>query len=579
MSEAVATPGIAGQAPAQLFSRESSGLVRVGSPWRMLLLNVANIGVVYIMFTYWAHPAVFPQSNLLIAIPVAASMAIFFNLLYGMFSAIMPRTGSEYVFLSRTFHPAIGFMASFAAATSQAFYVGIGGYWISQYVLGPTPDVVRRGERRCDDLVDRGVGQRPADAFHLRDALRGPGRRVEHPGAQAYLRFQDINWIIGTLTGLLLIVIFLFASQTAFQAGFDRYAAATGIPTYQGTLDLAKESGMPTGLSLKDTLGIIPIIWLVAWASTYIGGEVRTPVKTQLRATVGGMLLYAGIAVGLFFAISRPVTTEFNQALTWLSYNYAGDQTVEAYPVFILYAGVLIDNLALFLLVGAGLVLWSYLWIPSAMLIATRAMFAWSFDRVMPDKLSAVHSRYNSPWVAVLVVAVIGELFLILYHVGVFQFLTPALAYYFVFWLVALCGVVFPFLPRTRALLEGSAVDWRIAGIPVMSICGVVGLLFFSIGLYFMLTNDLLFLNSPQQLVTTGLQFVIPLVLFFVVRYYRTAAGSPDRRGLQGDPTRVTAGAGADDLLRRRHPWLGRLLPEVAQRGPLLRGRRPGHRR
>ena len=38
MGEAVATPGIAGQAPAQLFSRESSGLVRVGSPWRMLLL-------------------------------------------------------------------------------------------------------------------------------------------------------------------------------------------------------------------------------------------------------------------------------------------------------------------------------------------------------------------------------------------------------------------------------------------------------------------------------------------------------------------------------------------------------------
>ena len=148
------------------------------------------------------------------------------------------------------------------------------------------------------------------------------------------------------------------------------------------------------------------------------------------------MLLYAGIAVVLCFAISRPVTTEFNQALTWLSYNYAGDQTVEAYPVFILYAGVLIDNLALFLLVGAGLVLWSYLWIPSAMLIATRAMFAWSFDRVVPDKLSTVHPRYNSPWVAVLVVAVIAEPFLILYHIGVFQFLTPALAYYFVFWLV-----------------------------------------------------------------------------------------------------------------------------------------------
>ena len=125
------------------------------------------------------------------------------------------------------------------------------------------------------------------------------------------------------------------------------------------------------------------------------------------------------------------------------------------------------------------------------------------------------------------VVAVIGELFLILYHLGVFQFLTPALAYYFVFWLVALCGLLFPFLPRTKVLLQGSAVDWRVAGIPVMSICGAIGLLFFTIGLYFMLTNDLLFLNSPQQLLTTGLQFAIPLVLFFVVRYYRKRQGLP----------------------------------------------------
>ena len=64
---------------------------------------------------------------------------------------------------------------------------------------------------------------------------------------------------------------------------------------------------------------------------------------------------------------------------------------------------------------------------------ASRAMFAWSFDRLVPEKLSEVHPRYNSPWVAVIVVAVIAEVFLVLYHVQVFKFLTPALAYYFVF--------------------------------------------------------------------------------------------------------------------------------------------------
>ena len=239
------------------------------------------------------------------------------------------------------------------------------------------------------------------------------------------------------------------------------------------------------------------------------------------------MLLYAGIAFVLFFAISGPVTTQFNQALTWLSYNPPADTTVEAYPVFMLYAGVLIDNLIIFLAVGAGLVLWSYLWLPSAMLIATRAMFAWSFDRLVPEKVSEVHPRYNSPWVAVIIVAVIAEAFLVLYHIGVFKFLTPALAYYFVFWLVSLCGVLFPYLARTKPLFEASAVNWRLAGIPVMSICGVFGLFYFTVGLYFMLTNDLLFLNSPQQLITTGLQFAIPLVIFVVAREYRKRQGVP----------------------------------------------------
>jgi amino acid transporter len=154
-------------------------------------------------------------------------------------------------------------------------------------------------------------------------------------------------------------------------------------------------------------------------------------------------------------------------------------------------------------------------------------MFAWSFDRIVPEKLSEVHPKYNSPWVAVLVVAVIAEVFLVLYHVGVFKFLTPALAYYVVFWLVSLCGLVFPFLARTRPLLEASAVNWRLAGIPVMAICGAFGLFYFSVGLYFMLTNDLLFLNTPEQLFTTALQFIIPLAIFIAAREYRRRQGVP----------------------------------------------------
>ncbi|MBI4259683.1 MAG: APC family permease [Actinobacteria bacterium] len=491
----------------------------------MILLNVANIGVVYVMFTYWAHPAVFPRSNLLVAIPVAAVLAVFFNLLYGMFAAIMPRTGSEYVYLTRTFHPVVGFMASFAAAMSQAFWVGIGGYWIAQFVLGPM--MSSYGIISGNDTI-ASIGSwasEPTTWFWFGTAFVVLMAALNIFGLRAYLRFQDINWVIGAVTGVALLAILFTSSNETFQRNWNEYAAAAGVASYSETLQLAGDSGMPTGFSLAHLLGILPILWLVSWASTYIGGEVRTPARTQLRATVGGYLLYAGIAWVLMLALARPVTIGFNQAATWLSYNYGGDASVEFGPTFLLYTGLLVNSIPMFLIVGLGLVLWSYFWIPSAMIISTRAMFSWSFDRLMPEKLSEVHPRYNSPWVAVLTVSVIAEVFLILYHNAVFTFLTPALAYFFVFWLTSLAGVVFPYLRRTKALFEASPVNWRVGGIPVMTVCGVVGLFIWTVSIYYALTEDLLFLNGKSQLWTTFAQFAVPLVIFFVARAVRRSQG------------------------------------------------------
>ena len=199
--------------PGQIFSRESSGFVRVGTPWRMLALNFANIGFTYIMFTLWAHPAVFPQSNLIVAILVAFGFALFFNLLYAMFATIMPRTGGEYVWLSRTFHPAIGFACSFAGAVSQAFWVGVGGYWIGLYVLGPmlssfgatTGDATLTswGATFSDKNVQFALGTFCVILFSL----------INLRGLRTYLRFQDVNWIVGLVTLVALAAVFLTSTH------------------------------------------------------------------------------------------------------------------------------------------------------------------------------------------------------------------------------------------------------------------------------------------------------------------------------------------------------------------------------
>ncbi len=72
----------AGEPLAQIYSREATGLVKQGTPSRAMLLNFANIGLTYIMFTYWLQPGLYPRSNLLVALLVAEIFIVPFMILY-----------------------------------------------------------------------------------------------------------------------------------------------------------------------------------------------------------------------------------------------------------------------------------------------------------------------------------------------------------------------------------------------------------------------------------------------------------------------------------------------------------------
>ncbi len=531
MSEAL-TPSATGATPApatgEFFNRRATGLVRLGTPLRVLILNFANIGLVYIMFTYWAQPAVFPQSHLLAAIAVAALFNAIFCLGLAIFASSFPRSGGEYVYVSRSLHPAVGFAISFAAALSQAFWVGVGGYWISTLVLAPITSTFGT-TTESSTLVDWGARfATPNSGFIFGTVFVLVAMLINLGGLRTYFRFQAINFPIGVLTLLVLLGVYLFSSPGDFKEGLNAYAGGAGgsANAYDDILAAASEGGMATGTTLAGLLGIFGIIWLVGIASTYIAGEVRTPKKTQIVGSVGGSLVYSAVVFLLVLTMFKPVGEGFNKAATWVSYNtdYYYD-IIPSDPTFVTWAAVLVDNWAVLLLVGLGLVIWSYFWIPSAMMIATRALFAWSFDRLVPAKLSEVSPRTNSPVWAVVAVAVVGEGFLIAYWRGWFDFLAPFLAYMVVFLTVSVAAVVAGYRESTRRFIEQAGWDKRYFGVPLISLCGIVGIVYWALALYFALTEDLLFLNTQKQIVLTALQFLIPLAIFAGLYLWRRSQG------------------------------------------------------
>jgi amino acid transporter len=526
MSSSVA--GVAAPASGEVYSRRATGLVRLGTPLRVLILNFANIGLVYIMFTYWAQPAVFPRSNLIAALAIAAVLNAIFCLALAIFTSSFPRSGGEYVYVSRSLHPAIGFAVSFAAALSQAFWVGVGGYWISTLVLAPVTSTfgTTTGNQTLIDWGSRFASTNSGFIFGTAFVLIS--MLINLGGLRRYFRFQAINFPIGVLTFLVLLGVYLFSSPADFKEGLNSYAGGAGgsANAFDDIVAAARDGGMPSGTSLIDTLGIIGIIFAVGIASTSIAGEVRTPKRTQVIGSVGGSLVYSLAVILLALLMFKPVSEGFNKAASWVSYNTdAYYDIIPSDPTFVTWVAVLVDNPLVLLLVGIGLVIWSYFWIPSAMLIATRALFAWSFDRLVPTKLSEVNPRTNSPVWAVVTVAIVGEAFLIAYWQGWFDFLAPFLAYTVVFFVTSIAAIVAGYRPSTRRFLADAGWDKRIAGVPLISLCGIVGAAYWALALYYALHEDLLFLNTTKQIVLTTLQFVMPLVIFAGVYLWRKSQG------------------------------------------------------
>ena len=72
-----------------------------------------------------------------IATIIAAVAGVFMGVAYAMLSRVYPRSGGDYVFMSRILSPPIGLTLSVSLMFWQLFYTGINGAWLAKYGLSP----------------------------------------------------------------------------------------------------------------------------------------------------------------------------------------------------------------------------------------------------------------------------------------------------------------------------------------------------------------------------------------------------------------------------------------------------------
>src|SRR5437762_9230716 len=119
-----------------VFTRASSGLVRQVKTVDVMSYSVQQIALSYIVFIVLVW-GLYPGASMPLASLIATIAGLAMGVCYAMFATLYPRSGGEYVYLSRTLHPAVGFGVSFSFAFWETFYTGINGAFFSLYSVSP----------------------------------------------------------------------------------------------------------------------------------------------------------------------------------------------------------------------------------------------------------------------------------------------------------------------------------------------------------------------------------------------------------------------------------------------------------
>jgi amino acid transporter len=463
----------------QVFARKATGLRREASARDVFIYNTNNQNIgIGVAFMVLLIAPLYAGASMVTATILAGLLALPMAGVYAYFASAMPRSGGDYVYISRTLHPYLGFMSSWNWMVWLVTYTGIPAAYLAQYGLSglcrelgyvfDSPRLVGYGDNFTRKWWIFVAGSILLTVFAIIFAL----------GTRLYFRIQNFTFAIamtGVVVGLIVLAVH---NHTDTTTGFNSYIRGVGgVKDATGSLAKYSQNLQQSSFDLKQTL--YAMVWplfitLYAITSSFIGGEVRNAKRSQFLAMPGSIVYVTIFMFLLVVGLGHAAGTTF---LGQLGYPLPQDVPrvlgIGNLPTYNEIAAVLVrDQGWLVIVLGVSFVFWTYVWLPINFLAATRAILAWAFDGLFPRKLSEVSDRYHTPIYAIIVVWIASEVCLYLYVDQIFNTLNGIFAWILSFVLCSIAATVFPY--RRRELWQASPWNGSTMGIPNITILGAV---------------------------------------------------------------------------------------------------------
>jgi amino acid transporter len=434
---------------------------------------------------------------------------------YYLFSIQMPRSGADYIWIGRSLNPVLGFVGGWvmyisfvgllASASTTEPYVVIPDVLVAWGYIWNNPGLIALGQNFASSLTN---------VFLFTLLTVAIGMIIASLSPRIYSKIMVILAAIIFIATGIFIASLASASSSSFAAGLS--AMTNGNVTVDSVVSQAQSNGF----------SFVPVNSTATWLavpygvllfngfnySTYVSGEVRN-VKNGMLWGVMIALAICGIidSVGIYFAMQAQ-GYQFVQAAFALF--GAGKFSLGVSPWAPLFIPAVQSNPYLSSFVEFGFLLFNFWWAAGLALAASRYVFAFSFDRVLPTFFADVNERLHVPLKAMFLTFVLAAIvtWITVYTTYYGQLLNVTTIWTIVWILVGISAIVLPFYRKNLAQnLPG--------GRYVLPIFGFLSVIAMAITFYWSVTNPNVGPSTPSSAIFLVVIFASAVVIY-VARYF-----------------------------------------------------------
>ncbi len=513
-----------------VFVRESTGLVKNVSFIDSISLNLSNMSIGPLLTTIsgstvatlFIVPSV-TGLNLVAASVVAFLLSIPQIVIYTMMTRRFPRTGGDYVWISRTFGGFFGSTLSFWGYTMETLAFLALVAVLTDFAIGSV------GLTMAFTYYGySGTGAIPI--FNWYNFFGDPATQfvfgaVPFAGVillniwkpKAGYRLVSVLTIFGVFTLLLAMGVLLAAGQSGVKSYIDGTAQFLPYGGSNSTYAALAASYHPSGglfdINLSNVIYIMPVMFAFVYpwlnAAPAVASEIKDSRALKWNVPISALTAFGLLTLSLAVLYGVAGMPFVNAAFSSHAWSLAGLN-------FFTLAMAVSNNVWIAWLIGIGLIFMQFGVIAYGVIIFSRYLLAQSFDRFLPSRLSYVSSKLGSPIIAhavdlIIAVTLIG---LATYFFASFSALFSAiLASMVYFTFIGLAAATHAFRKET-----GSSKY-------ILGLAGILSALVFGFISYQYLTSPTFaFFNTLNEVYLIG-TLVAGAVIFLASRAYHKSRG------------------------------------------------------